>query len=692
MAEQTIHLLIIDESSSDAELITNILRNAGLAVRARRIVSLDDMNEALDEQRWDMVMGPVSDSYGAFQAAAELRSQERDVPVIAINKNQPDLTPTKAMQAGARDLVNFDDHEHIQLVVRRELDNLLQQRAHRASTVALRESEKRCKQLIDNSRDAITYVHEGMHIYANSVYLEMFGYPDADEIEGMPIMDMVAPADHASFKSFLRSFGKDSEQLEGELEVRGVRTDGKEFDALMEFTPATIDGESCTQIIIRQQADKEMVQQLKMLSQQDLLTGLYNRAYFMEKLDGALSNAGSGGGNTGLLYLQLDNIAQINESMSIASGDLLLSDVAKTIQATLPEDDIAARFQGGTFTILSHAETSNDIKAMAKRLREVISEHISDIGGQSISSTCSIGISLITEGTKDSNIAISRAFHACEKAKTSGGNAIHVYDPKDEQDQKAGESGSWAERIKGALKNDKMLLNFQPIVSLHGISTPRYEVLLRMLDEDGSEIQPNTFLPSAERAGLMKNVDRWVIGNTMMAAMAQQKKGKRTGFFVKLSSASVTDNSFLEWINDSLKKTRIGGDLLTFEITESVAMTHLPQTKLLINGLKQLKCQIALDHFGTGLNSLSVLKQLDVDFLKIDGSLVRELSTSKENQDTVKAITDMAHSLGKETIAESVQDANSLAVIWQCGITLIQGHFLQAPSASLEYEFGAAAS
>ena len=189
------------------------------------------------------------------------------------------------MQAGARDLVLREPAEHLTMVVEREFEALLQRRALHHYKKNYQESQTRARALIDSSRDAITYVHDGMHVYANSVYLGMFGFTEIEEVEGTPIMDMVAPTDHAKLKDFLRRYSK-GESSDTTLQVQGLRPDTSHFNALMEFAHASIGGESCTQIIIRDQSSsKELEQKIKHLSKQDLLTGLYNRQYFIEDLE-----------------------------------------------------------------------------------------------------------------------------------------------------------------------------------------------------------------------------------------------------------------------------------------------------------------------------------------------------------------------------------------------------------------------
>jgi len=689
-SDNTLQLLIVDESSNDAESITNILRSIGLAVRASRVEDDEDMETALAEQKWDLIIAADKLTYiDAYKAIEILQKSERDIPLIVAANGADNITVGAALKAGAADLVKKDeDPEHLQYVVQRELRARDDRIKIRQYNKASRESEKRCRTLLDSSRDAITYVHEGMHIYANPVYMEMFGYDDPDEIEGMPIMDMVSPNDHESFKKFLRQFTKNESEMQGDIEVSGLRTDGNEFNAVMEFTPASIDGESCTQIIIRTASDKELQNQLNILSQQDLLTGIYNRQHFMEMLEATISRVSTESSHSALLYIDLDDFAEIKQNVGLASSDLVLSDVAKVIADLVEAPDAVARFGDHSFTLLiNDPEKANEANEYADTIRQTIEDHISEVGGKSVTITCSIGISPIGENTSNTHDVISRADLACSIAKDAGGNNVHLHNPV--ADEKAGKerNAAWVESINTSLKEDNFFLAFQPIVSLHGDTCENYEVLLRMHDADKNEILPEQFLPSAEQAELMPEIDRWVIKHAMQRLAKAQAEGTQTKFFIKLAGVSLVDNTLLPWISEQLKEQRLSGDSLIFELDESSAVMHLGQAKTFINGVKQLHCQVVLDHFGSGLNSIKNLKHLDANYLKIDGNLISNLASDEQNQETVQSIIQTAHSMGKLTIAEFVQDANSLALLWQFGVNYIQGHFLQEPSTALDYDF-----
>lgn len=691
--DKVVRLLVVEESLNEAETLNSVLRNAGYAVRPGHARDLEALTESLGRQLPDLILCAVD--LGEPTLADVIRVVEERghrIPVIAVGDDYNEPAVVEALAAGAADYVSRENTDHLTLVVARELANVAERRAHARCEQAWRESEKRCHALLDSSRDAIAYVHEGMHTYANPAYLEMFGFADLEELEGIPILDMVAPEDHERFKDFLRAYSKGEAEAD-ELEVKGIKPDGSTFPARMIFAPASVEGEPCTQIIIRRQtSEAELEQKLKYLSKQDLLTGLYNRQYFLEELEQEV-NAVLGGDNPGaVLYVEVDNFKAIKESVGIAGSDLALADIATLVRQASGEEAVAARFGDHVFTVLARGHDAEAAQALAERIRQAVEEHISDVGGQSVATTASVGIALVTERVPSAQEVLGNAELAAEVARTAGGNRVHLHNPITDEQAGRERDTYWQERLRAAVdgESDALRLFFQPIVSLHGDSGEKYEVLLRMVDEESGElVLPAQFLPSARRAGLMPEIDRWVTRRAIEVIAERKRQGHDTVLFVKLSGETVAEPEFLPWLVEQLKRTRVQGDSLVFEVAESEAVTRLKETRQLAKGLKELHCGFTLDHFGSGLNSFHLLKHLPADYLKIDGSFIHNLASSQENQQVVKSIADMAQSMGRLTIAEYVEDANSLAILWQCGVNYIQGHFLQEPDETLSFDFSA---
>ncbi|MFN2308459.1 MAG: putative bifunctional diguanylate cyclase/phosphodiesterase [Gammaproteobacteria bacterium] len=686
--QQILRLIIVEETQNDAEAIANLLRNAGQVVRFMYAEDTEDLEQALDQQLPDLVLCARGlEALSLEQVAALLRERALDIPVIAIGDVADEPRVIEALRAGAIDLVSFDAPEHLLLVIAREQRNLAMLRDLHFFRTGHKESERRCRALLDSSRDAIAYVHDGMHIYANSSYLEMFGFESLDEIEGTPIMDMVASEDHGSFKEFLRAYGKEAGGPDN-LDVKCVSAKGS-FSAQMEFTPATIDSEPCTQIIIRDQSlgDKELEQKLKYLSKQDILTGLFNRQYFMEELELAVNDAHAGSGGSSLLYILLDNFKTVKESIGLGASDLVVSDIAQLLKDQVGDQGLAARFGDSSFTVLFKGQNADATQAFAEALRHAVEERIIDIEGRSVTITLSIGISLITDSSPDAQQILSRADLACEVARSSGGNRVHLHNPVADEQVGREREQQWNHLIQEALSEDRFHLVYQPIVSLQGETDEKYEVLLRMRDSEGDDIRPGQFLPVAVQTGQITEIDRWVIRKAIEVLAERRRGGANTVFFIKLAGPTLEDHELPLWINQQLKEARLAGDAIVLEIAEADAGEHLKSAKAFISAIGALHCKTSIEHFGSSPNSFQLLKHLPVDYLKIDGKFIHNLAGDRDNQAVVKSVVDMALSMNKLCIAEFVEDASSLTVLFQHGVHYIQGYFLAEPTERLNYDF-----
>ena len=687
--EKIIHLLILVESSHDAEVLASTFRNAGYAVRSKHVEDEEDLLAAIQDKGWDLLIAaPQVGDYTSVKAMECIKAAGKDIPCIVFGPITDNQVILENMRGGAAYCVPAEEQELFQIVVEREFNNLRERRIQRETKAMLVESEKRNRALIESSKDAITYIHEGMHIYVNQSYLELFGYDDIEEVEVIPIMDMIASEHQQAFKELLRTLSK-GETPNEQFEFKAQRHDGEQFSAIMSFSPASIEGEPCTQVIIHQQGDnRELEAQLEQMKKQDLLTGLYNGQFFMEQLEDALTNASKGQGDSVLVSLEPDEFVKIKDTLGIAGSDIVITDMANLLKENLGSYAIIARFADTIFTALFSQLPIEQIQKTMEKVRKLFEQHIFEVEGKTVTTTCSIGINPVTETSPDARTLMSQVEGACGIAKSQGGNQIHVHTIAD---QLAGleEDRAWVERIKLALKNNDFVLHYQPIVSLHAEPGERYEVLLRMKGSDGTLIEPAEFISPAENAKLMSEVDKWVMKNTAKAALEKRRDGKQIQFFVKLASDSVADMTLLTWISKLLKASRLHGNSFVFQITEQTLLNNLKSTKALAQGLKQLHCLVALTHVSNDPKANKHIPALGLDYIKISGEHIQSLTSSDTAQEAVKEIAAMAQEGNTHTIAEHVQDPTCLAVLWQHGVNFIQGHYLQKPDETMNYDFTA---
>jgi PAS domain S-box-containing protein len=343
--EKLIRLLIVDEGFHKAEQITSSLRATGMQVRAEFAEDSEDMCEILENKTLDLVLFSIDlPDFTLAQAQHLIRECGRHVSLIAMAKTLDTEILVSSINEGAQDVVVSSSLEHLIQVIKRESYNINLWRKAMWLELEYQESEKRCQTMLANSKDGVAYVHEGMHIYANEVYMELFGNADFDELEGMPIIDMVDPSQQTELKTFLRELSH-NENDSNQLDLQLLHSSGEKITAKLEFSRASYDGEPCTQILIRSNADtSELEQQINYLHQHDLVSSLYNRQYFMDELKTSISQAINGRHQSAIIYVAIDNFQSIRDRVGISGCDILIGDIAKILKDSADPDTIVARF------------------------------------------------------------------------------------------------------------------------------------------------------------------------------------------------------------------------------------------------------------------------------------------------------------------------------------------------------------
>ena len=366
----TIRLLIAHDSQDEAEQLMNALRNAGKATRAELALTEDDLVKALKSGTWELVLSRPSFGGADYKTAlGHIHRLGKAVPLMVLVDDFDLKLMREMLEAGARAVVPAGDRDLMMLLIERQVEYLRLRKELQHTQLALHQAEKRLSTLMDQSRDAIAYVVDGMHIHANDVYLEMFGYESADDLAGVPIMDMVSAADHEKLKKLLRSRAQDETQTH-ELQCKGVDLNGKEFDATFVFSASTYDGEACTQIVIRSAGVDESVLQEKLqeISQTDQVTGLFNRGWFMEKVDDALAEAVRSGQMSAVCIVRIDDFEQHQTNIGIDGADELLRLVAQHLKEKAGEGASLARISGEDIGILKAAHDIDEASELAESL------------------------------------------------------------------------------------------------------------------------------------------------------------------------------------------------------------------------------------------------------------------------------------------------------------------------------------
>ncbi len=684
---ENLRVLIFEEDASAAQSLASLLGNSGHPLKLDHVSEAGKLEAALAADLPDILICGARQASPAFATMQSLLAgRDPEFPVITVTDIHPEGTMTEANPAGSTLLVAYDRPDEIRRAFSREVEILGLRRNLDRLECKLRAAEQRCHAFIEQSSDAVAYLHDGMHVYANRAYMDLFAISTREDIEGTPILDMVNSSEHEHFRGFLRAYQQQPGAAET-LHIHCLRAGGEPFESNMEFSPAELDGEACTQVIIRpRHSTAELEKKLDALSRNDILTGLYNRQHFMRVLGNCVSNQQQDAGACALVYILLDNFKTIRENVGVAASDFLLRDLAGLVEEHADREDCAARFGEYAFAILHYDSSKEKIQALGERLLHDIAAHVSEIDGHSLNTTGSIGICAITDHSNNAQDVLSRADLACEVARSSGGNQIHTHSVAVDEHLSGDDNRHWHEVIRKTIDENRFYLVYQPIISLKGNSGERYEVLLRVIDEEGHVILPGQFFSIAEQTGLSGEIDRWIINRAFKQLAQMREQGSDVSFFIKLSGTTLTDASLPDWINLQLDHYRLVSDGIIFEIPELIAASHLKDSMLFARSMEKIHCKVALEHYGRS-NQPQLLDHLPVDFLKIDGSLINNLASKQENQAQVKGLVRLAHEHGKKCIAEHIEEADDLALLWQYGVDFIQGNFVQEPSKHLSYDF-----
>ena len=413
----------------------------------------------------------------------------------------------------------------------------------------------------------------------------------------------------------------------------------------------------------------------------DALTGLLNRRAFEVQLEMLGNMSASTQADNALMYLDLDQFKIVNDTCGHMAGDELLCQLTKVFRNRLRQTDLIARLGGDEFGVLLKNCNLDGAKRVAEALREAAENFQFSWKGKLFSVGVSIGVVPIKPDSGSMAAILSTADIACLEAKQAGRNRVHVADIDDQHIVERRTEMDCVGRIKQALEGDRLCLYCQPVVPVAGCfdQPDHVEILVRMIDIDGKLVPPGSFIPVAERYGLMCSVDKWVIRHATEWLLEWQFKCAPPKLMINLSGQSVCDESFLPYVLEILDSGGIRPGSICFEITETAAIANLEKALSFINALKDRGCEFALDDFGSGLSSFSYLKSLPVDYLKIDGAFVSEIVNEPIDYAMVKSINDIGHVMKKQTIAEFVEDQAILKMLEEIGVDYAQGYGIALP-------------
>lgn len=678
--------IVLTKSQDDAEVLNRLLRNAGHAVRPKWISRFEDLEAELKGEEPDLIVSYTKGAGAGLSKVIELRDQHTPlVPVIAISDDASEEAVAKAIQTGARDLVSLDKTERLVAVVSRELEVLNQARALHEARQQLREYEERFEGIVSESADALAYIQEGIHVSANPAYMELFGYEDAEEIEGMPVMDFFAKESQDDIRKALKNTLKGKPPSEP-LTLKGRKEDGSEFEITAELRGLEMEGEPAVELAIRSEGgDSEAYErQLAELERRDSLTGLFNRGYFNQILTQRFQSRQNDGKARSLVIIEPEKFDSIKERIGVVASDDVIKGLGELLRNHAEDGDLPSRIDNHTFAVLMERGNIAAVKQWAEKLNQAISAHVFEAGGQSTALTCNIGISEMSELTETADDLVRNGQEAVTQAHKASGGSVVVYEPPETDAEGQLSDHAWTKRIRAGVEQDLFQLVYQPIADLSGGDSDLYDILVQLRDENGEEFQAHDFMVAAERQKLVGLVDHWVIDNALNVLKDRIEKGQTVRYFIRLSHQTLGDPKLMKWLLNKLKNAGKAASHVVFEISEYSLDKRLKEAKQFAEAIREFDSSVAIEHFGIGLNSMQTLKHMDMDFLKIDGSFMQGIDSDDAKREQVEQFIEAAKERKIATVAERVEDANTMAVLFQLGVAYIQGNYVQEPEVVME--------
>jgi len=673
-------VLAVSRRDEDVELINGLLRKAGLPVACHRVGDLEALADALRARRPHLLFVFPGALAGDVGTVTRICAENMPMlPVIAVTNEADEAAMTTAMGAGARDLVSRSQPRRLLAVAKRELRAYRLEHSLRETIVSANRYRRELKAVMAGAVEAICYVQEGIVVSANPAWAELFGLGRAEAVTNTPLMDLFNRGSHSVLKGALMACARGQWTSEL-LRVEALDKDRSTVPVELRIEKGEYGDEPAIRLVVPQDTPSRAEPEQLVVSavHKDPMTGFYHRRQFVDQLAERLATS-TRGGVRALAYIRPDKFGSIKDEVGPLATEDVLIQIAEIIRGLTQPNDICGRFGGVVFTVLIERGTLRDLEAWAENVVRLIADHVFEIHGKTLSLTCTLGLSEVTVGTDRVESLLSDAENANKRGRQRGGDQVVVAEISDESTRIRRFDSIWVERIRAALLDNRFRLVQLPIASLTGKPQTMHDTVLRMVDEQGDEVAATEFIAAAERNKLLKTIDRWVIGASVESCRAKDP-GR---LFIRLSKDSITDSSLTDWLGSHAGLSQIDRSKLCFQFTEDHAAHYTKPLRLLISKLQKLGFGAAIEHFGVNRSAAKLLEQLPLQFVKIDGSLLQNIASNPDQQDRVKALIAAASKRNVKTIAERVEEASTMAVLFQLGIDYMQGHYVHEPEVVL---------
>lgn len=682
-------VLMVEDHADTAQVARRVLRQ-----RFDVEVATDGLSglEAWKARRHDLVLLDIMlPGMSGPEVLQEILAIDRNQPVVVMTAYSTMDLAEELMLKGAADFIakpfRADQLRRVcELAARRE-DYLVSNaqfaarvESLQASTEAFRKVSESHQRLLDNLSTVVLEIdHQGLLQFINQAWTRLTGFTPGESL--YQSLSSYLPQDGEGGRHYFQdrlNYLLSGKVRDCQFELRLINRQGQVLwvECRLDILPSEKDGQAIFGCLDNISERKKAQRQLEYLAMHDHLTGLYNRHYFETALRQMAASTSRGAGTHALMYLDLDHFKVVNDTFGHYTGDAMLREISSLLLSRVRKSDCLCRIGGDEYGLLVHNTDSEQARQVAEDFRMLIQSFQSLIGNQQVGISCSIGISEIDGLAGSPEEYLKRADIALYVAKRRGRNRVHFYDPEDKESEELRNSLNWTRRLRQAIEDDQLLLHFQPVLHIASGEIVHYEALVRLNLPGRGLVMPGEFIPFLEMAGEMAMLDHAVLRRTLH--VLKEHSGLHR-VAINLSAQAFNHEGFNSVVEELLEEVGVAPQRVIFELTESASMSNIPATQRMIKRLQEIGCEFAVDDFGTGFSTFGFLKQFPADFIKVDGSFIAQLENNLVDQALVRAITQVARALGKQTVAEFVENEVVLNLIREIGIDYAQGYHIGRP-------------
>ncbi len=681
--DATLEVITLFKSSNEAEALSNELRAQGCALHYKNASDLETLFQYCNDFDYHIAIISTQLNDIAKQAVSRLKREFPQLPVIVYTHEYRYEEHAVYIGIGANNYIPDSDESILLWGVEKEKKSMLLDKKLTSLEKKYLDNEIRIRTLMESSRDAIAYIHEGAHVYCNQAYIDILGFSDSSAVEATPILSMIHRSDYDQFKKILRDISN-GKRLDEEMEFTISKENGECFSSIMKFTAASFDEEECTQLYIRNNLVNE--KELEQIKSHDYLTGLFNSQYFMEKIEIIVGENAKGENKYTdfILYIDIDDFKKTSENLGLVATDQFIGRIGKLLSKLSNDDITVARFSADVFTLLFRNANTKLATSIANNICNGLKKNRFQIGESTINCTCSIGVAQISDTSKNAAHIMSLAESACKVAKTQGKDQYYSYTVEDER-AKNSEDQKNVLLIKKGLKEKLFCLLYQPIVSMAGETEIRYEASFSYCKPVDGQPEIKQLLNIANQTGLTVTIELWIL-KTVLAKISGEKtvSKDRSELFVPISLETVKQGKLM----NALLKLALKSNLrFVFEITELEAKNDDGTLVKFATFARKHDCNMAISNVGINNVIDKIADRYYAKYIKVNRELTDSISTSNEAQHSIAALKTLGKSTGFRIIATHIDEASSIANLWSVGIQLIQGNYIQAPDQNLTYDF-----